>query len=74
MGKANKNFKLIEHKSSLAGRERYHVYLDGQHVAEVNKHSTGSGWRFRLDNYSHHHSKQYGTLKACLAALEKEVL
>ena len=71
----NKNFRLVKHPRSVDGRGRYHVHLlNGQHVAEVSEFRVGGGWRFKLDNYSHSHSKLFGTLKACLAGLEDEVL
>lgn len=71
----NKNFRLLDHVHSRPNKPRYHVHLasNGQHVATVNGDGQ-DGFRFVLDNYPHHHSKQYGTLKACLTALEGEVL
>lgn len=54
----------------------YDVYIisTGDHVAKMSFFSDTSCYRFTLDNYPHNHSKMYGTLKACLAAIEKEVL
>lgn len=54
----------------------YDVYIthNNQHVATVSFFKSSSSFRFTLDNYPHHHSKMFGTMKATLAAIEKEVL
>jgi dipeptidyl aminopeptidase/acylaminoacyl peptidase len=58
------------------GSKRWAVILrsNGAVVAYLYYQSDGSGYRFRLANYSHRMSKLYPDTKAALAALEEEIL
>jgi len=72
---AKSPLKAIARPPSTRGTV-YDVYIvaTDQHVARVSFFRETSCYRFTLDNYPHNHSKMFGTLKACLAAIEKEVL
>ena len=72
----NKNFFLVENKFHKRTQPAYNVHLasTGELVAKVNQFPGSDSWRFTLVNYPQNHSKMFGTLKAALVGIEKEVL
>jgi hypothetical protein len=70
---AKSRLKLIEKPGMQRGKQ-YDVYLDGKVVAILSEQPGSDAFRFRLVNYPHNHSKMYGTERAALAAIEREVL
>lgn len=66
--------KAVKRGGSRGGTYDVLIASTGQHVATVSFFKSSSSFRFTLDNYPHHHSKMFGTMKATLDAIEKEVL
>lgn len=71
----SKVFKLV---SSWKGERGSYLVCDRQDpnvvYAELFKMRNADSWRFILSNYPQNHSKMYGSAKAALAAIEREVL